>query len=155
METNGTISLSLSTNKAPADIVIPKRVIRTRFLDVKDNLDLVIYSLFRSTDSGLVDELYLRIKEDGGDFTDLAHHSDGPESQSNCIVGPCPITKAHPAIAIKLKSLPPGVVKPPFLFSKWSVLLRVEKRIPACFRDWEKTIEEVLLQEMSSNDQAS
>jgi len=41
------------------------------------------------------------------------------------------------------------------LFSKWSVLLRVEKRIPACFRDWEKTIEEVLLQEMSSNDQAS
>jgi len=69
METNGTSSLNLSTNKAPTDIVIPKRVIRTRFLDVKDNLDLVIYSLFRSTDSGLVDELYLRIKEDGGDFT--------------------------------------------------------------------------------------
>lgn len=129
---------------------IPKILLRARFLEIKDNLDLVVYSLFRSTDHGLTDELYLRIKEDGGDFSDVAHHSDGPESLTNCLVGPCPILKAHPEIAIKLKSFPMGLVKPPFWFHHWSVLLRVERRIPAKFADWRELIEQVLREEIEA-----
>ena len=130
---------------------VSKRLIRTRFLAAKDNLDIVTYSLFRTKDIGLADELYLHIKEDGGDFLDYAHLSDGPESCTEGIVGPSPLTQAHPEIAIKLKSLPIGFLKPPFWFKKWSVLLRVEQRVGARFSDWESTIEQVLVQELNNN----
>lgn len=126
---------------------IPERLVRARFLEVKDNLDQVIYSLFRSKEPGLTDELYLRIKEEGGGFADLAHYSDGPESKTQGIIGPCPISKAHPEIATRLKSLQIGQLKPPFLFKHWSVLLRVEERLPARYQDWEDMIRQVLIKE--------
>lgn len=51
------------------------------FLNSKDKLDQVIYSLIRSRDSGIVQELYFRIQEGEGDFSALARqYSEGPEA---------------------------------------------------------------------------
>jgi hypothetical protein len=129
--------------------IIPKNSIRSRFLAVKDNLDLVTYSLFRSKDFELTDEIHLRIKDDGISFADIAHLSDGPESQTQGIVGPCVISKAHHDIANRLRSLPIGIVKKPFWFLHWAVILRVEERIGARYPDWEDRIEEQLRNEMT------
>jgi hypothetical protein len=130
-------------------LIIPKSYIRSRFLRIKDNLDLVTYSLFRSKDLDLVDEIYLRIREDRSTFADVAYLSDGPESQTQGIVGPCPISRAHPDISIHLRSLQIGALKKPFWFNHWSVILRVEERIGARYPDWEEKIEEQLKMEMT------
>lgn len=127
--------------------VITSTMVRSRFLAIKDNLDLVQYSLFRSTDLELTDEIYLRLRDDGKCFEDVAQYSDGPESQTGGKVGPYPISRAHPTISHHLRSLPIGHIKAPFFFDKWSVILRVDDRIGARFDDWENPIREQMEKE--------
>ncbi len=51
------------------------------FLNSKDKLDQVIYSLIRSQDAGIIQELYFRIQEGEGKFSALAkQYSEGPRS---------------------------------------------------------------------------
>lgn len=77
-----------------------KTAIRTRFLQIKDRLDTVVYSLIRTRDFDLADELYLRLTEDGCSFEELAHFSEGPERGWGAQVGPCPLNQGHPGWCI-------------------------------------------------------
>ena len=117
-----------------------KTAIRTRFLELKDRLDTVVYSLIRTKDLDLADEIYLRLTEDGFSFEELAHFSEGPERDWGARVGPCPLNQGHPELAIRLKSWNPGEVKRPFLIHTSAILLRVEHRTAARFSDWEDRI---------------
>lgn len=125
-----------------------KTAIRTRFLQIKDRLDTVVYSLIRTRDFDLADELYLRLTEDGCSFEELAHFSEGPERGWGAQVGPCPLNQGHPELVYRLKSWSTGELKQPFAIRSTAILLRVNQRYGARFTDWENQIACVLAEEM-------
>ena len=67
-------------------------------------------------------------------FADLAaEFSEGPEKQTNGMVGPVPLTQAHPALAERLRTTSPGVLMQPFQIAEWWLVARLETYTPASF----------------------
>ena len=107
-----------------------------RFLERKTQLDRVVYSLIRLGDEGLARELYLRLDEGEANFADLAaEYSEGPERSTRGVVGPAPLTQAHPLLVERLRTATPGVVQEPFRIESWWLVFRVESLTPATFND--------------------
>ena len=107
-----------------------------RFLERKTGLDQIVYSLLRVADGGLARELYLRIADQETDFATAAtEYSLGPESKSNGMVGPVPLLQAHPNLAQRLRTNPPGQLIEPFQIEQWWVVVRVESYTPAVLND--------------------
>ncbi len=105
-----------------------------RFLERKTQLDRVVYSLLRLQDPGLARELYLRIDEGEANFADLAaEYAEGPEQATRGIVGPVPLTQAHPLLVDRLRTATPGVVLEPFPIESWWLIVRLESLAPASF----------------------
>lgn len=105
-----------------------------RFLARKSQLDRVVYSLLRLQDPGLARELYLRLEDGEANFADLAaEYAEGPEQATRGIVGPVPLTQAHPVLAERLRTAPPGVVLEPFRIESWWLVVRLESLSPATF----------------------
>lgn len=106
------------------------------FLKRKNELDRVVYSLLRVRDRFLAQELYFRIEAREANFADLAaHYAEGPEKQTNGIIGPVPLTQAHPVLAERLRTNAPGKLMPPFNIGEWWLVMRVESYTPATFDD--------------------
>jgi len=106
------------------------------FLSRKIELDRVIYSLIRTKDSGIAQELYFRIQEGEHTFADLAReYSQGPEAQTGGLVGPVELTQPHPALAKMLRLSQPGQLSPPTRLGEWLVIVRLEELIPAKLDD--------------------
>ena len=104
------------------------------FLSRKNQLDQVAYSLLRVKDGFLARELYLRLDAREATFADLAaEFSEGPEKQTNGMVGPVPLTQAHPALAERLRTTSPGVLMHPFQIAEWWLVARLETYTPASF----------------------
>lgn len=107
-----------------------------RFLDRKHELDQVVYSLLRLENSYLARELYLQIESGESNFADLAKkYAEGPERNTNGIVGPVSLTQAHPELVEKLRVSQPGVLLEPFKISDWWLVVRLERYSPATFSD--------------------
>ena len=107
-----------------------------RFLQRKNELDQVVYSLLRLENRFLAQELYLQIESGESNFADLAkRYAEGPERNTNGIVGPVPLTQAHPALVEKLRVSQPGVLQEPFRISDWWLVVRLERYSPATFTD--------------------
>jgi parvulin-like peptidyl-prolyl isomerase len=120
------------------------------FLTRKEQLDRVIYSLLRTQDPGIAQELYFRIQEGEQSFAELAQeYSQGPEAQTNGLIGPAELSTPHPTVAQLLRSSQPGQLCPPIRLGEWFVIVRLEKFIPAqldapmrqrllheCFNNW-------------------
>lgn len=105
-----------------------------RFLQRKTELDRVVYSLLRVKDPGLAQELYLRIAEGEATFADLAaEHSMGHERTSRGIVGPVPLTQAHPRLVELLRTGQSGQLYPPVYVDPWWLVVRLEELQPASF----------------------
>ena len=140
-----------------------------RFLERKDHLDIVTYSLLRLNNSHLARELYLQIAESENDFLELAAaHSTGPEKNTGGCIGPISLTKAHPKLAEKLRSHEPGELIEPFQINKWWLVARLEKYQDACFnekmkqtmcselfREWAQEETELILSAHQKNDSIS
>jgi parvulin-like peptidyl-prolyl isomerase len=95
-------------------------------------LTKVIYSLIRTQDPELINELYFRIQEQEQSFAELARlYSQGSEAQTDGLVGPVELETYHPAFAHLLATSPAGELQPPMQLDCWWIILRVEKRIPA------------------------
>ena len=106
------------------------------FLARKNQLDQVVYSLLRVKDGFLARELYLRLDAGEANFSDLAaEFSEGPEKQTSGIVGPVPLTQAHPALAERLRTSPAGQLMQPFQIESWWLVARLESYTPATFDD--------------------
>ena len=102
------------------------------FLQRKNDLDTVIYSLLRVRDAGLARELWISLEEGEVTFADVAlNYSDGPESQTKGVIGPLPLGKIEPAIAERLRSLRVGDIRPPERVGEWHVMLRLESLNPS------------------------
>lgn len=118
----------------------------SRFLARKSSLDQVVYSLLRTTNPDLARELYLQISEGEGTFDVLAaSHAEGPERETRGIVGPVPLSQAHPSLVERLRTAKPGIVIEPFPIGEWWLLVRLEHLIPASFDD---EAENSMIQEM-------
>ncbi len=104
------------------------------FLSRKNQLDRVVYSLLRVKDGYLARELYLRLDAGEANFATLAREfAEGPEKQTNGIVGPVPLTQAHPGLAERLRTTSPGVLMQPFQLADWWLVVRLESYVPASF----------------------
>jgi parvulin-like peptidyl-prolyl isomerase len=81
-------------------------------------------------------ELFFRIQAGEQSFSECAReYSQGQEAQTGGLIGPAPISQAHPVIAQKLATSQPGVLLPPMKLENWVVILRLEKLIPAQLDD--------------------
>ena len=101
--------------------------IESRFLERKNELDIVIYSLLRHKDPNVINELSLRITEKESEFGEIStQYSQGVENKKRGIVGPVPIGRAHPILAELLKNSTPGKVQPPMKLVDAYVVVRVE-----------------------------
>ncbi len=104
------------------------------FLTRKTQLDQVVYSLLRVKDGALARELYLRIANREANFADLAAaHAQGSERSTKGIVGPLPLTQAHPHLAERLRTSSPGLLMEPFRIGEWWLVTRLESYTPATF----------------------
>ncbi|MEA5452252.1 peptidylprolyl isomerase [Leptolyngbya sp. CCNP1308] len=106
--------------------------VESHFLQRKAHLDRVLYSLIRTRDGGLAQELYFRIQDDGQPLADLARqYSEGQEAQTGGLIGPVELSVPHPALARLLSISQPGQLWPPSRVGEWFVVVRLEKFLPA------------------------
>lgn len=102
------------------------------FLNRKGKLDKVIYSLIRVKDLGLSQELFFRILEEEQSFAELARtYSQGPEAQTDGLIGPVELSVPHPQLAQMLSVSQPGQLLPPTRIGEWFVIVRLERFVPA------------------------
>lgn len=102
------------------------------FLKRKGQLDQAIYSLIRTNDTGIAQELYFRIQEGEQSFSELAKaYSQGPEANTGGVVGPVEVSALHPNLARLLCVSKPGQLWPPKPLGEWIVIVQLEKLIPA------------------------
>ena len=102
------------------------------FLKRKGQLDRAIYSLIRTQDAGVIQELYFRIQEGEISFAELAkQYSQGAEAETGGLIGPVELSVPHPLIAQKLAASEPGKLWPPIHVVDWWVIVRLEKFIAA------------------------
>ena len=102
------------------------------FLKRKSDLDRVVYSLIRTQDAGIAQELYFRIQDQETPFSELAREfSKGAEAQTGGLIGPTEINTPHPKIAQMLSASKPGQLWPPTRVGEWFVIVRLEKFLPA------------------------
>ncbi|ABB25091.1 conserved hypothetical protein [Synechococcus sp. CC9902] len=105
------------------------------FLSSKGAHDQVIYSILRVRDAGLAQELWIRLEENEGPFTELAaSFGEGPEASHKGLMGPTAMGSIYPQeLAQLLRSLRPGEIHPPRQLGEWLILIRLEVLTPARF----------------------
>ncbi|MDZ7995233.1 MAG: peptidylprolyl isomerase [Nostoc sp. EfeVER01] len=102
------------------------------FLKRKRYLDQVIYSLIRTENRGIANELFFRITEGEQSFAELAReYSQGTEANTNGIIGPVELGTITPNFAKLLCTRQVGIVQGPLPFGESWIILRVEKFITA------------------------
>ena len=106
--------------------------INAHFLKRKGQLDRIVYSLIRTKELEIAQEIYFRSIAGEQSFTELAtKYSEGAESQTGGLIGPVEISVPHPAIAQAISTQPLGQVCQPMRLEEWYVIVRPEKIIPA------------------------
>ena len=103
-----------------------------RFLERKEQLDSVIYSLIRVKDKFKAREIWIQINEKESEFNDMAlKFSEGPEKMRQGIVGPVPLLQANPKVCETLRSLQPGELAQPIAVGEFYLIIRLEQYLPA------------------------
>tara|TARA_B100000214_G_C23933916_1_gene612161 strand:+ start:566 stop:1300 length:735 start_codon:yes stop_codon:yes gene_type:complete len=127
--------------------------VEAHFLQRKEALDIVIYSLIRLEDPYQAREMYLRIIDKESDFGEIAkNYSKGIERKTRGIVGPVPLIQAHPVLVKYLKNSKPGVVQPPLKIENNFLIVRLESLETAKLDDFmrEKMREELFVKYIDS-----
>lgn len=110
--------------------------IESYFLQRKTQLDRVCYSLIRTKNASLAQEIYFRLNDDGASFNDLARqYSEGQESKTGGFIGPVELNVPHPVLARMLSVSQPGQLWAPTQIGEWLVIARLEQFEPAQFTD--------------------
>lgn len=106
------------------------------FMQRKAKLDKVVYSLLRTTDAGVAQELYCRLLEEEATFEELAReYSEGPEAKTGGKVGPVELSNPHPTLAKMLSISTPGQLWPPTRLNEWFAIVRLDDFLPAKLDD--------------------
>ncbi|MGK7889820.1 MAG: peptidylprolyl isomerase [Leptolyngbyaceae cyanobacterium] len=110
--------------------------VESYFLERKGNLDKVIYSLIRTKDVGIAQEIYFRINDGEQTFAELAReYSQGPEADTDGLIGPVELSVPHQSLAAILSRSQPGELSPPTRVGDWMVIVRLERFIPCQMDD--------------------
>jgi PPIC-type PPIASE domain len=105
--------------------------VESHFLQRKQEFDRVIYSLLRTKDQDLAQELFFRISEGEQSFADLAQqYSEGAEAETGGLIGPAELGTLNAKLANLLYTSQIGHVQT-FGLGEWCMIVRLEKRIPA------------------------
>ncbi len=100
------------------------------FLKRKGQLDRAIYSLIRTEDLGIAQEIYFRLIDGEQTFAEVANqYSQGSESQTGGLIGPVELGTPHPVIARLIATQPIGKVCHPIKLEQWYAIVRPEKLI--------------------------
>ncbi len=103
--------------------------VEAKFLEIKNNLDSIVYSLIRLQSLYKAKEIYLRLEGNEANFGDLASEfSEGIENKTRGIVGPVPLETANPELIPHLRNNPVGEIQPPVRIGNAYVIIRVESR---------------------------
>ena len=106
--------------------------LETYFLKRKRHLDRAVYSLIRTKDLGIANELYFRIQEGEQTFAELAEqYSEGPEVKTGGLMGPVELGTLHPHLAQLISVSPVSELQAPVKIGEWEVMIRVEQFLPA------------------------
>ena len=88
----------------------------------------VKYSLIRVKDKDLINELYLRIKENESSFKAIAENfSEGQEKKSGGKVGPVPIHTLHPILTELLENAVKGELLAPRKIENWWIIVTLDE----------------------------
>jgi parvulin-like peptidyl-prolyl isomerase len=102
------------------------------FISRKANFDQAIFSLLRTPDGLLAQEIFFRIQEGEESFSELApKYSKGSEANTGGVVGPVPLSNLHPTLAKILSISQPGQLWSPTRIEEWFAIVRLEKFLPA------------------------
>jgi parvulin-like peptidyl-prolyl isomerase len=102
------------------------------FSQRKPQLDRAIYSLITTADIGIAQEIYFRIQEGEQSFGELAReYAQGPEAQTDGLVGPVELQSLHPMLGKVLSMSQPQQLSPPTQIGELVVIVRLEKLLPA------------------------
>lgn len=100
------------------------------FSQRKHQLNRVVYSLIRTNDIGIAQEIYFRLQAGEQTFAELAkEYSQGTEAQTNGLIGPVELQTIHPALAKMLSTSQPQQLLPPTQLENWIVIVRLEKML--------------------------
>ncbi|MBR8830149.1 MAG: hypothetical protein N5P05_002807 [Chroococcopsis gigantea SAG 12.99] len=100
------------------------------FIQYKSRLDRVVYSLLRTKNPGLAQELYFRIQGEECTFGELAKkYSEGSEAETEGLIGPVELHVPHPQISQMLIASKPGQLWPPTQVGEWIIIVKLEKYI--------------------------
>jgi parvulin-like peptidyl-prolyl isomerase len=120
--------------------------LKSYFLERKSGLDRVVYSLIRTPDRGLAQELYYRLQDDEQSFAELARQfSEGAEKHTGGRIGPVPLSQPHPAIRHLLVVSQAGQFWSPRHIDEWFVIVRLDHLEPVQFN---AAVEQYLLNEL-------
>ncbi|MFO7628470.1 MAG: peptidylprolyl isomerase [Prochlorococcaceae cyanobacterium] len=120
--------------------------VENRFLERKIDLDQVVYSMVRVEEREVSEEIYQRLVEGENDFPELAEaFSIGTERNTRGLIGPVPLSAAHPELFSRLRVSRQGQLWPPFHVVDIWVVLRFERLIPAQLNN---TMRATLLEEL-------
>ncbi len=107
-----------------------------RFLERKDDLELVVYSIIRTKQKELALELYLKIDSNEVEFSTLAaEYSEGNERITRGIIGPVTFSQGNQLLMNKLRLLSKGELLEPFNLEGWWILLRLDNFIKPEFTE--------------------
>jgi parvulin-like peptidyl-prolyl isomerase len=120
--------------------------LKSYFLKRKTSLDRVVYSLIRTQDQGLAQELYYRLQDNEQSFEELAHQfSEGDEKHTGGRIGPVPLSQPHPAIRHLLAVSQAGQFWSPRCIDEWFVIVRLDRLAPVQLN---AAVEQYLLDEL-------
>jgi glycosyltransferase involved in cell wall biosynthesis len=119
------------------------------FRKLKPKLDQVVYSLIRTQDREIAQELYFRLLEGEQSFAELAkQYSQGAEAEKGGLMGPVALSTPHPKLARILSLSQAGQLSPLRRIEDWYVIVRLEKFISA---QLDETMQQRLLNELFSS----
>jgi parvulin-like peptidyl-prolyl isomerase len=106
--------------------------IESYFLQRKPMLNRVVFSLLRTSNLDIAQELCFRLQEKEESFAQLARkYTEGPEAETDGLVGPVELQTIYPSLAKILSSIQPQQLSPPIQIDKWIVIVRLEKLLVA------------------------
>jgi parvulin-like peptidyl-prolyl isomerase len=110
--------------------------VESYFFKSKTQLDKVVFSLIRTDNPEIAQEIYFRIQAGEATFAECAkQYSQGVEAQSEGLVGPVSLNQPHPAISQKLTVSQPGQLWTPFKLENLYIIIRLEKLVSAQLDD--------------------
>lgn len=106
--------------------------VESYFISRKANFDQAIFSLLRTPDGLLAQEIFFRIQEGEESFSELAQkYSQGPEANTGGVVGPVLLSNLHPTLGKILSVSQPGQLWSPTRIEEWFAIVRLDKFLPA------------------------